>query len=340
VRGFYQPWEGGGKEMKARGKTKAVAAVAVILLVMASAVPEVFAWGSATHAYIDDHLGVGKKSPLRNINEIYGGMAPDVFNYLFEHITDWYPYLYTQTHYTNFEVVWENACTKLGKSEAYGFVSHNNLWGADFWAHGIRKPDGTWAYKGYVIKKAEALRDMPKPEGLPELDDLFGSDVAFELYHNVVEAAVDILVANKDRTIGSKMASSAFLRSPELPLLLVKAYAKNFANEFNMDESAATTVILESEKAFRKTVILYGQALMHGENTSIQLVSEQLSEMAVSFLAGYGVTIPDSLKNQLPALTNAYIQLAITVCQTDFESEIASTIENVKQQLETNGISH
>lgn len=326
--------------MKARGITKAVAAVAVIFLVMASAVPEVFAWGSATHAYIDDHLGTGNKSPLRNMNEIYGGMAPDVFNYLFEHITDWYPYLYKQTHYTNFMVLWENARTKLGKSEAYGFVSHNNLWGADFWAHGIRNPDGSWAYKGYVIKKAEALLDMPKPDGLPPLEDLFGPDVALELYHNVVEAAVDIQVAKKDRTIGYKMASSAFLRSSEFPLLLVKAYAKDFANEFKMDESAATKVILESEKAFRKTVVLYGQALMQDENTAIQLVSEQLAEMAVGFLAGYGFTIPDALKDQLPALTNAYIQLAITVCQTDSESEIAATIDNVKQQLESNGISY
>ena len=41
-----------------------------------------FCWGSAVHAYIADHLG--KKAPLLNLNEVYGAMAPDVFNYMFD----------------------------------------------------------------------------------------------------------------------------------------------------------------------------------------------------------------------------------------------------------------
>ena len=44
---------------------------------------EAFSWGFATHAYMDDHLG--KKGVQNNLNEIYGGAEPHLFNTLFDY---------------------------------------------------------------------------------------------------------------------------------------------------------------------------------------------------------------------------------------------------------------
>ena len=99
---------------------------AVILLVMFST-SNAFSWGSATHAYIDDQIG--KKLPLQNLNEIYGGMAADIFNFYPEALepNTAYNYLYIQAHY-NSMALWSEAhkATNLGKALAFGFASHAN----------------------------------------------------------------------------------------------------------------------------------------------------------------------------------------------------------------------
>lgn len=321
--------------MKARAITKAVAVAAMILLALACAVPEVFAWGSATHAYLDDHLGMGKKQPLRNMNEIYGGMAADVFNYVFEDI-NWYKHLYMQTHYVKFDELWKAACSRLGKSEAYGFVSHNGMWGADLTAHhsGLTFGQG----KGYVIAKAEPLV-VPLQNALAPYLGSIDDATALELCHNVVEAAVDILVAHKtDRMIGNKMASSAILRSPEFPLLLVKAYAQDFADFSGKDYTEAVKFILKEEKEFRKIVVLYGQALTQEENTSIQLVSEQMAALAISFLGLPSELVPPAMQEALVVLARTFIEAAMASCASDYSDEISKTINFVRQQLTANHI--
>lgn len=68
--------------MKKGYAPKASAIAVVVILFSALTVTQAFGWGSAVHAYIDDHLG--RKGPVRNLNEIYGAMAPDVFNSFFQ----------------------------------------------------------------------------------------------------------------------------------------------------------------------------------------------------------------------------------------------------------------
>ena len=110
---------------------KPLVLLGVLLLTSLLIAPDASPWGSAVHAYIDDHLGANR--PVRNANEMYGGMAPDVFNYLFDH-PDQLQFLYAQTH-NNFMRLWEVAHRRLGRSVAFGFVSHNDVWGADSTAH-------------------------------------------------------------------------------------------------------------------------------------------------------------------------------------------------------------
>ncbi len=283
-----------------------------------------FTWGSATHAYLDDHIG--KREELRNLNEIYGGMANDVFNYMFNYPA-YMGYLYYQTH-NEFLRVWGIARTRQGKSLAYGFVSHNDVWGADFTAHHSGLTFGQ--DKGYIIAKAYILKSIL--EQVPEYQALQLPDqVALEVSHNLVESGVDLLIKRRDSMIGLKVAASAILRSPELPFFMVKAYAEEFSDYANISYLEAAKIIASTETDFRKRMILYGQALMQDEATAIQLISEDWAELAIGFFAMYGITLPEG--TDLTPLIKFAIGQAMEICKGDFDEEVEATINFVNQQL-------
>ena len=316
--------------MKTNWMKKELMGLGMIFLMSFFLTTEAFAWSAATHAYIEDHLG--KKRGLDNGNEIYGGMVPDVFNYLFN-----YPYylgyLYNETH-NEFLKVRNASRWGLEKSLAYGFVGHNDMWGADFTAHHLCQTCGTG--EGYAISKARellAIEPLPQELGIPE-------DVAIEIFHEIVENSVDILLSkNTDPLIGKKIVSSAILRSPQFPLLLVKAYAKDFSSYAGISYPEAVQLITTAEKEFRKAMILYGQVLMQDEATAIQLISEQTADIAASFLALYGIqlSIP---KEEIIQMVIGYTTLAISICENDYQHEIAATIHFVDRQLRSHGISY
>lgn len=173
--------------MKTNRAKKELMMLGVIFLMLLSLSTEAFSWSAATHAYIENQLG--KKRGLENSNEIYGGIVPDVFNYLFNYPA-FLDYLYGQTH-EDFIKVWRPARWGLEKSFAYGFVGHNDVWGADFTAHHLCQTCGTG--EGYAITKARELltiAPLPPELGIPE-------DVAIEIFHEIVENSVDILVSKR-----------------------------------------------------------------------------------------------------------------------------------------------
>jgi hypothetical protein len=316
--------------MKANRIKKQFVLLGVVLLMLVSFSTEAFSWSAATHAYIEDQLG--RKRGLYNVSEIYGGMVPDVFNYLFDHPT-YLGYLYNETH-NEFLKVWNVSRWGLERPLAYGFVGHNDAWGADFTAHHLCQTCGTG--EGYAISKAKELltiAPLPPELGIPD-------EVAIEIFHEIVENAVDILVSKKtDPLIGNKIVSSAILRSPQLPLLLVKAYAKDFSSYAGISYPEAARFITSTEKELRKNLILYGQVLMQDEATAIQLISEQTADIAASFLALYGIQLPIS-KEEIIQMVTGYTTYAISICEKDYQHEIAATIHFVDRQLRSHGISY
>ena len=316
--------------MKTSRMKKNLMTVGVTFLMLLSLSTEAFSWSAATHAYIENQLG--KKRGLENSNEIYGGIVPDVFNYLFNYPA-YLDYLYGQTH-EDFIKVWRTARWGLEKSLAYGFVGHNDVWGADFTAHHLCNTCGTG--EGYAIAKARELltiAPLPPELGIPE-------DVAIEIFHEIVENSVDILVSKKtDPLIGKKIVSSAIARSPQFPLLLVKAYAKDFALYAGISYFEAARFITSAEKEFRKTMILYGEVLMQDEATAIQLISEQTAEAAEGFLSLYGIQLPLP-KEEIIQMVIGYTTLAISICEYDYQHEIEATIHFVDQQLKGHGITY
>jgi len=309
----------------------AVTAICFASLLLAS---NAFPWGSVTHAYVDDHLGL--RGP-GNLKELYGGMAPDLFNYL---LNSNQAYLFSQTHGNfwtqaeNFRKVWKAARYSPEKPYAYGFVSHNDLWGADFTAH----HDGLFGQgTGYVIAKARILQ--------PSINDLLRSlglnvpkNVTLAIAEGLVETGVDILVKRKDPSMGVKVSASALLRGSDFPPLLVKAYAAGFAAHLSISQAQAAQLITSSEMEFRKMMILYGQALGQDEATAIDLIAQQLAQLAVGFLAAYGIPLPPG--TDLTPQIKPGIQQAMSICASDYLREIEATIHFVENQLLSHGISY
>ena len=316
--------------MKINKMKKTLISLEVVLLTSVFFTCEAFPWGYATHAYIDDHIGKTKSS--KNINEIYGGMAPDMFNYMFES-----PYLqdfYIATHY-DFMKMWDTSKSSLEKSFAYGFVSHNDMWGVDYTAHHSGITYGQT--EGYVIAKSYILKQIL--EQVPEYQALQLPDpVALEISHNLIESGIDILMKRSDPLIGEKIVSYAIHRNPQFPNLLVREYAEDFSTIAGISYPEAVNLIKTTEKEFRKTMILYGQALKQDETTAIQLISEQTADLAEGFLGAYGITLPEGT-DITPLITFA-IQQSIEICADDFSYEIEATINYVEQQMNANGITY
>jgi hypothetical protein len=322
--------------MKTLKRQKLLATLAALWVILGLATSQAHAWGSATHTYIDDRLN--RQQPgQKNLGERYGGVAPDLFNYLF---VPYQPYLYGQTH-DGFLRVWnaaEPGQSSLMKAYAYGFVSHNDLWGADYTAHhsGLTFGPG----EGYVIAKAQALKPY-LVAALAPLGLTLPDAVALDLSHNFLEFGVDILVKSLDSQVGAKMATAALKRNPTFPTLLVKAYGDEFATVLSVSPQEAARLLTAAEQSFRQTKIYEGQALMQETAAAVALLAEELADFAQAYFASYGISLPPGVTHeQLVLLGENFIFLAMSMCQDDFAQEIQATIAYVNQQLDVRGIAY
>ena len=301
--------------------------LAVFLINTLGLVPsQAWAWGSATHAYIADRLG--STQGLTNLNEIYGAMALDTFNYPYPFDSP-YQYLLQDKAHLEAIKVWNSAKTgdPYTRSAAYGFMSHNDVWGADYTAHHSGRTYGLG--EGYIITKTADLLSTPYG-GLFTLLNVPQS-LAFDLTHVAVETGVDVMMLRLDSQIGNKIIDAASQRTPQFPELLVQAYA----NDLPLNYQDASTLIRNAEAKFNSLMQLYGQALSFDEATAVQLLSEQLANIADAYLEQYGITLSPE---DLVAFIGAYINEAMALCQGDFEEEINQTITFVDGQLRGNSI--
>jgi hypothetical protein len=226
--------------MNANVTKKAVMVFASICLLLGMMPAAAFSWGDATHVYIADKLKA--RVGFKNMNEMWGSVGPDIFNFIFDPALcpDW---LAKQTHggaTDSFMKVWNAANTTAEKALAYGFVSHNEVWGADFTAHisGLTFGPGV----GYINAKAMKLLDTPLDPGQPHdpvLNPTFTEvftgievppDKQLVVAHLITEYAIDIMLRNEvDPLVGRKVGIAALTRRKNFPSLLVDAYAADYA---------------------------------------------------------------------------------------------------------------
>lgn len=290
------------------------------------------AWERGTHAFIADKLK--KAGGPYNIEEMYGAMAPDVFNYLFTHPYILYrDYLHDQTHHYFLKV---QQAIKYGyeKSSAYGFLSHNDTWGADSTAHHASRT--LLPNEGYVITKAKLLNNFLLT--IPEYAALLGSypEIAIEICHNIIEAAGDIVLVRYDKTVGAKLMEIAARPKPTMQNLMVRAYAQDL---FHFSETtsapltylAAESFIRAAEEEFRKSCIAYGWLLQQDEAIILENIIAQFKQLAQAYFTALGLPIPDD--DLLTALLQVSFQVAIGLIENDYMPEIMATIEFVKKNM-------
>jgi hypothetical protein len=291
------------------------------------------AWERGTHAFIADKLK--KAGGPYNIDEMYGAMAPDVFNYLFTTPNVAFRnYLYDQTHHQFLKV---KAAVKWGyeKSSAYGFLSHNNVWGADSTAHIASRT--LLPGEGYVITKAKMLdnwlfANVPQYAALVSEAPAVGVDIC----HNVIEAAGDIVLARRGASVGAKLMEIALRPKPHMQNLMVRAYAQGLADSSNslgysITLAQAEQLIRSEEEDFRTSCISYGFQLQQDEDVILANVIAEFKQLAVLYLALNGLPVPDDAT--LTLLLQTSFQVADSLIKDDYMKEIQATIAMVKRNM-------
>ena len=299
----------------------------VLLSVFALLVPfsmPASGWGSATHAYIADHLGP-EAGPL-NAQELYGAMAPDLFQLDLNLAFD--PHVGYYTHGApgeeGFMAVWGAAQSRIAKAVALGWVSHNNVWGADSRAHDPAT--------GYVIQKAAALEAALGAAGVwKQVEEQVGLPLPLDdrllFCHIVVETDGDLLLRHVDRGLAARVVGAALMRSRRIPDQLADAM-----------QGIDPAVVAKLERRFQRYMMFYGAALAQDDETATSLMAADVARQALEYLAYVHPDLPVySLKPAVEALSLLALQQAIPLLD-DYVPAVNDTIEFVSEQLASHGV--
>ncbi len=222
-----------------RGRNLLALALLSLLCLMCVSYPAL-AWGPAGHAVIG--MGVAQQQGLVVpryvlLQAIYGTSGPDFAWGATEPLQS---ALGVATHDSpGYREPWDRARTLPELAFAWGWLTHNQIWGADHYAH-IESPLTAGAL-GYVEDRATLLAAAQ------------GLDVGAA--HNFVEVAIDLMLDHEhpEYGLGGLISSAASSRDARLPGLLVRSYA---------DVPGANWLTIRNlEHEFRTGMIVYGQAL-------------------------------------------------------------------------------
>jgi hypothetical protein len=270
----------------------------VVLVVLVASLPA-FAWGPGAHAVVATEVAAAKGVTVSNeyllLQGLYGSSAPDFAWFASEPLAS---ALGTATHDDpGFCEPWDKArwWSPVQRAFAWGWLTHNEVWGADYYAHVGDPLAGTCPAPapGYVVERAAALSIQM---GIPE-------DIA----HNYVEVAIDLLLDQEDPSLqlGQRLVSAAASRDWQVPVLLIRSYA---------DVPGASRLTVRAlEGAHRAYLGIYGQglALPTGPDDAA---------FAAGMAALYGLT---------PANSAASLAAAKVLCQdaaAHYQDALSATI--------------
>jgi hypothetical protein len=247
------------------------------------------AFNSAAHIYIADHVF---PFAFDKINMFHGAIAPDLSMYI-DDPKNW-PDYFDDTHYDYIKLPF--AWWKPGQyAFAKGWQTHNELWGADHYAHGTYP-----VYNGYVVTRADYLASQIS------LND--------ELAHFAIETAIDLLlVENKDPYLGEKLLGAALLRLQADVDLLAKTFVGGGATDLQ--------TLISAESFFRELVENYGTALSLPQPFRMWA----LGELGVQIAAQMAVNITS-------AQVQAILEFAVNICQGDYLVPIETAIQKIRNQ--------
>lgn len=247
------------------------------------------AFSSATHIYIADQA-LPNTSASNKL--YYGSIAPDLALYVLS--PEKWPTSFEDTHYDYIDLRTYARGTKQ-KTFALGWLTHNEEWGADYYAHISYQPGSS----GYVTEKAQILSTM--------------TGLAPEFAHYAIEVAIDLLVKrNQDPEVGQKLLRAAMLRSPQDRLLLYTV----LVNEEKRTDWTALTV---SELSFRSLTSRYAASLAMPFPRDLKSLASLGSQLASEI---YGIQLSsEELLNLL--------RISMILCESDYKPVIDYAIEQI-----------
>jgi hypothetical protein len=318
-------------------RSKVLCLLVTALLSLAPAVPA-YPWAYATHAYFAERLG--ERMGNLNFQKMYGSLLPDQYNFILTPVGE---YLAVQTH-ANPEAVTGAAGDCATQAVAFGFATHNEIWGADFTAHvaSLTLPESP--PKGYVIIKGDELApDLVAP--LTEILVVAGADpvqapfiaagIAPFLGHLLVEEAVDWLIKKElEPSIGTRIMNAARLRTAKTPLLLASAYAPGVSSTFGMSLAEATGMIFEVERQYRQMSLDLGRGFLGNPERVMDFLAQQgvtVGQLYIKAATGYDVVIS-------PELAESFTRQAATLVESTYEAELIATLAYLEDELENRGV--
>jgi hypothetical protein len=262
------------------------------------------AFNSGTHIYIAERVF---PFAFEKINLYYGSIAPDLSMYV-NQPQNW-PDAFMETHYSiTLPYEWWDLTQR---AFAKGWQTHNEQWGADFYAHG-RYPN----YNGYVITQAIKLATIP------DFEIYLDKPPYYELAHFAIEVAIDLLLARyHDPSLGVKLLWAAEYRSQKDLNLMLKTFVT--------DEGPNAETLQEAEYAFRELVIAYAKALALPDPLRMLAISE----LGVQIAAQMGVSLT-------PYQVWEILRVAMYLCQNpndmgvDYMEVIQAAIEGIRTNHE------
>lgn len=257
------------------------------------------AFNSAAHLYIAQEV-----YQVRDIDLHYGSIAPDLA--LYADPGKWAT-SFEDTHYNYIDLRFY-AWGFTQEAFASGWLTHNEAWGADYYAHRVNPLGGNICatdgyYQGYVIEKACLLSSE--------------TGIHPEFSHYAVETAIDWLLRNNDdQELGRKLLKANLFRSWVDRNLLTRVLVRK-------EKRTDWLTLATAEFTFRNLVNRYAIALAlpapYNKNALAKLGAQLALEM-------YGIEI-----SQDDVLI--ILEKAIFLCGEDYKEVIDIAIEEIRGQL-------
>jgi hypothetical protein len=244
--------------------------VGVLLFLLA---PPALAWGPAAHALVAmdvaQQRGVVFATDYLLLQAVYGANAPDL---AWQASGVLQAGLATATHDgPGYRRAWDlsGPWSKAQRAFAWGWLTHNQVWGADYYAHIADpfNPPRLLAGPGYVGDRAARLAAA---RGIP-----------VEVAHDYVEVAIDLLLDQQHPELGlaSLLEDAVSFRDWQVPFLLTRSYS--------YVPGAGGLKISWLEAGFRTGLAIYADGLSFPAGLDD-------GAFAVGMAARYGLTLQSS----------------------------------------------
>ena len=251
-------------------------AIAIVL----TAAPVAVAWGPATHVYLAE-LATGSQRP-----EVHFGSVLADMNQMAFHDAEVADALRHLTHYEYDRIA--PSCLALG------FATHNEEWGADWYAHEYFLVDDPDDWRQYLTGK------------IVEMSETF--DLRLVEAEFFLEFGIDYLLRlDEGPAIGRKLVAGAVAFGARQEQLAVDAFAEPLRAMLpRLSPARAEAEVRAAARRQSAVTNLYGSALMLNEDAVFQALTQ-----FAAFYLGYS-----------PVESAAMLAYAIDLCRDDYRAEL------------------